>query len=263
VLNDMKYTEMFNTYIWSYDRPSRFIENEQGYFLIKVGNNIRDIYLFKRTDFNPSITRQEVIAITAGELFFLRLILYNYPKRSFLECLQFTNHTYATYQEADNDEVYSCFEEATHFQDMTQSELRTLFVISTLQGFPTLRILNEERFRHILYDDFLHNYDPPNHQAAWNDLLCDFARRFESDGKNMKDYGLPEPKHMKNELKIELNKYSRSDQLAIYNKLCDDVPNTNEQKEIFDDIIDAVKRKSTKIFYIQGQAGSGKSTLAK
>jgi len=270
-LHYMKYTQMFNTYIWSYDRPSRFNENEDGYYVIKVGSNIRDIYLFRRTDYSPSITRLEVIAITAGEQFFLRLILYNFPKRSYKECFQCSNQNYCTFQEAavaagivrDNDEVYSCFEEAAHFQDMTPYELRNLFVISTLQGFPTLRILKEERFQHIMYDDFLHNYNPPNHQAAWNDLLCDFARRFESDGKNMKDYGLPEPKHMKTELEIELNKYTRSEQLAMYNRLCDDVPNTNEQKLIFDDIVDAVKRKLTRIYYIQGQAGSGKSTLAK
>ena len=31
----------------------------------------------------------------------------------------------------------------------------------------------------------------------------------------------------------------------------------------FDEIVDAVQRQQTKLYYIQGQAGSGKSTLAK
>jgi len=271
LLNDLKYTDFFNAYIWSYNRPARFQEDAQGYYLIKLRNVVKDIYLYKRTVKYPSITRLEVVDITAGELFFLRLILYNYPKKSFSDCFKFNNRLYATYQEAavaagivkDNDEVYSCFEEAEHFQDMTPSELRSLFVISTLQGFPTLRILNEERFRLMLYNDYLHNYNPPNHQAAWNDLLTDFSLRFESDGKNMTDYGLPEPAHMKSELEIERTKYSKNDQLAIYDKLCIDAPNTSEQNEIFHDIVTAVIQKSTKIFYIQGQAGSGKSTLAK
>jgi len=138
-----------------------------------------------------SITRMENVAITSGELFFLRIILYNFPKLSYANCYQHNNRTYNTFQEAavasgvvrDNDEVYSCFEEAAHFQYMTPIELRTLFVIATLQGFPTIRILNEDRFKHLLYNDFLYNYSPPNHRAAWNDLLCDFAIRFESDGK--------------------------------------------------------------------------------
>ena len=75
--------------------------------------------------------------------------------------------------------------------------------MTTLRGFPTLKIFYEERFKHMLYDDFLHNYNPINHNAAWNDLLCDFASRFESDGKNMRDYGLSEPVQSKTELEIE------------------------------------------------------------
>ena len=270
-LYNMKYTELFNMYTWTYNRPARFVENQDGFYIINIRNNIRNIYLSKRSDRNPSITRLEVISITAGELFFLRLILLNYPKCSYADCLQFNNRTYRTYQESavaagivrDNDEVYSCFEEAEHFQDMTPTELRTLFVISTLQGFPTLRILNENRFRELMYDDYLHNYSPPNHAAAWNDLLCDFSRRFESDGKNMKDYGLPEPESMKTELEIERNKYDQNEQLEIYNKLCQETPNTTEQQQIFDEIMHAIERRLSKIYYIQGQAGSGKSTLAK
>ena len=270
-LYNMKYTELFNMYTWTYNRPARFVENQDGFYIINIRNNIRNIYLSKRSDRNPSITRLEVISITAGELFFLRLILLNYPKCSYADCLQFNNRTYRTYQESavaagivrDNDEVYSCFEEAEHFQDMTPTELRTLFVISTLQGFPTLRILNENRFRELMYDDYLHNYSPPNHSAAWNDLLCDFSRRFESDGKNMKDYGLPEPESMKTELEIERNKYDQNEQLEIYNKLCQETPSTIEQQQIFDEIIRATERRLAKIYYIQGQAGSGKSTLPK
>ena len=270
VLQNLKYTELFNRYTWSYTKPNSFNENEPGYYIISM-DNCKKIYLYKRSISRPSITRLENIAITAGEMFFLRLILYNFPKLSYRDCFQFNGRIYNTYQEAavaagivkDSGEVYCCFEEAEHFQNMTPGELRTLFVISTLQGFPTLTVLNEERFRNLLYDDFLHNYNPPNHQAAWNDLLCDFSNRFESDGKNMKDYGLPEPKNMKTELEIERHKYNCDDQLSYYYKLCDDVPNTYEQQQIFDEIVYAVENQLTKIFYIQGQAGSGKTTLAK
>jgi len=270
-LHSMKFTELFNLYTWSYNRPIRFQENQPGHYIITVQNINRNIYLYKRSEKNTSITRLEVIAITAGELFFLRLILYNYAKKSFADCLTFNDISYSTFQEAavaagivkDNDEVYACFEEAEHFQDMSPTELRTLFVISTLQGFPTLKILSEQRFQQIMYDDFLHNYNPPNHKAAWNDLLSDISRRFESEGKNMKDYGLPQPSQMKTELEIERNKYDSREQLLLYNKLCENIPNTYEQQEIFNEISRAVCLQMTKIFYIQGQAGSGKSTLAK
>ena len=271
ILASLKYTELFNAFTWSYQRPARFSENPSDNFIISIGNNLRNIYLYKRCKSNLSITRLEVIAIAAGETFFLRLILYNFSKISYSDCLQFNSRRYPTYQEAavasgivkDNDELYSCFEEAAHFQDSTPNELRTLFVMTTLQGFPTLKILYEERFKHMLYDDFLHNYNPINHNAAWNDLLCDFASRFESDGKNMRDYGLPEPLQSKTELEIERTKYDKNAQLAIYNNLCNEIPNTDEQQDIFDSIVNAVRLKLTRIYYIQGQAGSGKSTLAK
>jgi len=270
-LHNLKYTELFNSYTWSYKRPARFNENEVGYYIVYLSSNTRNIYLYRRTEHHLSITRMEVIAITAGELFFLRLILYNFPRQSFQDCMQFNNRSYGTYQEAavasgivkDNEEVCTCFEEAAHFQDTSPAELRSLFVMSTLQGFPTLKILYEDRFKQLLYDDFLHNYNPLNHEAAWNDLLCDLSRRFESDGKSMKDYGLPEPVVMKTELEIERNKYNRDTQLQLYYKLCEDIPNTTEQQDIFDNIVNAVAAKETKIYYVQGQAGSGKSTLAK
>ena len=270
-LQNLKYTELFNKYTWSYNRPHSFHENDQDCYIVKTAENAKNIYLYKRCFSKPSITRLETIAVMAGEIFFLRLILYNFPKQSYKDCFCFNDTMYATYQEAavaagivkDHDEIYSCFQEAEQFQNMTPAELRTLFVISTLQGFPTLKILNEQRFKYLLYDDFLHQYNPPNHHAAWNDLLCDFSNRFESDGKNMTDYGLPQPRNMKKELEIERHKYDSNEQLLYYNKLCDDVQNTVEQQEIFDEIINAVESKSTKIFYIQGQAGSGKTTLAK
>ena len=270
-LHNLKYTELFNIYTWTYQRPARFQENNQGNYIIKVQNNPRNIYLCKRANHQQSITRLEAISVTAGELFFLRLILYNYPKKNYADCREFNNVTYTTYQQAavaagivkDNDEVYTCFVEAEHFQDSTPAELRTLFVISTLQGFPTLRILQEDRFKRLMYDDFLHNYSPINHQAAWNDLLCDFSNRFESDGKNMKDYGLPQPARMKSELEIERNKYEVNEQLRLYRKLCENIPNTNEQQLIFNEIVNAVDQQLTRIYYIQGQAGSGKSTLAR
>jgi len=59
LLYDLKYKDFFNEYIWSYNRPARYQENEQGYYLIKVRNVDRDIYLYSRSVKYPSITRLE------------------------------------------------------------------------------------------------------------------------------------------------------------------------------------------------------------
>ena len=107
-------------YIWTYQRPARFQESNKGNYIIKMQNNAKDVYLCKKNNHHQSITRLEVIAITAGVLFFLRLIICNYPKKLYADCLQFNNTTYTTYQQAavaagivrDNVKVYTCFEEA-------------------------------------------------------------------------------------------------------------------------------------------------------
>ena len=59
-----------------------------------------------------------------------------------------------------------------------------------------MKTLDEERFKHVLYNDFLRLNNPINHVAAWNNL-------FEPDGKNVRDYGLPEPVVSKTDLEIE------------------------------------------------------------
>ena len=270
-LHHLRYTELFNAFTWGYQHPARDLLEGADIYNIQVPFILKPIYLYKRTDHNTSITRLEVISILAGELFFLRLILYNFARKSYAECKTFYGISYSTYQEAavasgiakDKDEIYVCFEEAAKFPYNTPSELRGLFVMATIQGFPTIKILQEDRFQQLLYDDFLHNYETQNHQAAWNDLLTDLCSRFEAEGKTMAEYGLPSPKVIRTELEIERLKYNQQTQLNLYLQLCQQSPNTEEQQNIFEEITQAVEQEQSKIFFIQGQAGSGKSTLAK
>ena len=270
-LHHLRYTELFNLYLWGYKLPARNMQHNNDIYTLQVRNISKPVYLYKRYEEKASITRLEVISVLAGELFFLRLILYNFARKSFADCKTFQGISYATFQEAavasgivkDKDEVYACFEEAANFPSNTPSELRGLFVMATIQGFPTIKILEEKRFQLLLYDDFLHNYDDENHQAAWNDLLTDLCCRFEAEGKTMVEYGLPSPKNLKSELETETLRYEPDAQMQLYLQLCDQSPNTNEQQDIFDEVSAAVQQGLSKLFYIQGQAGSGKSTLAK
>ena len=270
-LQNFKYADIFNMYMWSYEKPKRNIYERNELYAIQIPGINKIVYLYKKKSTKKSITRLEIVSITAGELFYLRLILYNFNRASFEDCKCFARISYSTYQEAaiaagivkDKNEVFTCFEEALKFPFNTPAELRSLFVMTTIQGYPTLKILQEQKFKEMLYTDFYHDYEEDNPVAAWNDLLRDLCSRFESEGKNMQDYGLPLPKDMKTELEVEKLKYDPDMQRKLYLSLCNQTPNTHEQQQIFDEIACAIKHKQTRLFYIQGQAGSGKSTLAK
>jgi len=69
-LNKEKYTDFYNSYTWSYKKPSGFVDNTAGCYVIAIRNTQRNIYLYHKKKINPSITRMENLAITAGELFF-------------------------------------------------------------------------------------------------------------------------------------------------------------------------------------------------
>ena len=270
-LHHLRYTELFNAFTWSYTRPATRMQEGTDIFIIQLPFITKNVYIYKRCDKNASITRLEVISVLAGELFFLRLILYNFARKSYQDCKNYQGISYATYQEAavasgivkDKDEIYACFDEAAKFPYNTPSELRALFVMATIQGFPTIKILQENRFRELMFDDFLHNYEMQNQETAWNDLLADLCSRFEAEGKTMAEYGLPSPQLIKTELEMERLKYNQNAQRELFLQLCNQTPNTDEQQSIFDEITIAVLQQHSKIFYIQGQAGSGKSTLAK
>jgi len=47
-LHNLKYTELFNTYIWDYKRPAGFSDNITGNYIINIRNIQKNIYLYKK-----------------------------------------------------------------------------------------------------------------------------------------------------------------------------------------------------------------------
>jgi signal recognition particle GTPase len=80
----------------------------------------------------------------------------------------------------------------------------------------------------------------------------------------MDQYGLPSPQLIKTELQKELLRYDTAEQQIIYETLCNDLPNTDEQQQIFDGVVDAVLNNSAdkQLHSVSGIAGSGKTTVA-
>jgi hypothetical protein len=130
------------------------------------------LYLYKRKDNTDRIVRMEMIYITAGEPYFLRLIAKHRPFRSFVDARTVDGTLHATFQQAavalkiveDDRDARQCFEEAAHFnaagpQDvhLTPARLRGLFAHLTLNGYPTLSIYNDDALRDTMLTDLLDN----------------------------------------------------------------------------------------------------------
>ena len=79
----------------------------------------------------------------------------------------------------------------------------------------------------------------------------------------MSDYGLPEPQNSETELERALLEYDPHQQSLLLNHLNATTPNTIEQQQIFNQIMDSIQNNHTSLYFIQGMGGSGKTTLAK
>jgi len=64
-------------------------------------------------------------------------------------------------------------------------------------------------------------------------------------------------------LQRALIEYDPQQQAQLLQHLNETTPNTVEQQEIFNQILDSIYNKSTTLYFIQGMGGSGKTTLAK
>ena len=189
----------------------------------------------------------------------VRLILINVPVISFEAAL----HGLHTFQLAaislglveDKKECLLCFREACLYS--TPAQLRSLFVLLTIQGFPTHIIFDEPtnlNLKQMMYPDFvMHNNH--NDNFAYNQLLNDLSHRLLEDNHTLSDYGFPEPDIITTDLQRERMKYNTDEQLHIFNNLNATHPNTPEQQEIFDYVTSGLQQKLTQIIFIQGKCG--------
>lgn len=167
ILSNLTYTKFFQQYTYSNKCPTRFntmeINNNDSSHIFKI-NMLplsKTIFLFKRNEKSKSITRLEMVPLTIGEKWYLRLILYSRPVLTFKDARTVNGITYSTFQLAalaahlvdDENEVTIAFQWA--ILSSTPSELRTLFVIMTTEGFPTAKLYEDLNLRTKLMEDFL------------------------------------------------------------------------------------------------------------
>ena len=153
------------------------------------------------------------VPFTAGEAFYLRLLLSEVPAYSFGQLKRYWKDGQqfdgASFQEAaiarglvQKVEIARImFNE--ELSTATPYEFRHFFVHATLHGFPTLEFFHEESVWHRMCDDFYAK--SKNRDVARNDLLKELARLFkaQSDGKSMESFGLPQWQSSETELDME------------------------------------------------------------
>jgi energy-coupling factor transporter ATP-binding protein EcfA2 len=278
---EMLFTQFYKEWDYSYKLPSRYTEFrfvepanpwEVGIFHVNTFINPR-LYVYRRVKPQDNIVRLGMLYISAGEIWYLRLLLMHFPTRWYDSLKIVDMNEYSTFQAAavahglveHENEAFLCFRDAAEFD--TSQKLRSLFIQLTKEGWATVAIFENHHLLTRMMDTDLLPQNDNNFALAKNLLLIEFQKRFVAEEKSLALYGLPEPEDMDTMLDREKLKYDPAQQLLLYNEFIANRPLNQQQQDAFNQIVHLFHNNQDNangtVFLIQGQAGSGKSTFAK
>lgn len=215
----------------------------------------------------PHITRIDSVRPSAGERFYLRLMLSSRPATSFLDARTVNGVAYDTFQEAaiafglfdEQNEADYALQEAVVTR-RTPRQIRVLFIHLLMNDCIQSPIHAWETFRDALCQDFyLQNNN--NRDVAEEYALRELSHYLEEYGKTLDSFGLPEPAHQHPEILHELERWGsdpegQRDQvdaaLEVFNP---------EQRAIFDQVKNALDNHEPLQLFVDGKAGRGKTFL--
>ena len=298
VFAEYKYTEFFKHFAYSRKLPARFRNSvmwdlisitsansgtfDFQHFCIDISGKFpflhgsgKRLYLFSRDSTKAnSIIRMNWVYPSAGEIFYLRILLFNLPAMSFQDYRTVNNIEFKTFQLAavarnlvdDDREAYLAFQNVILMS--TPAELRSLLVLLTVEGYPTLSIIQDEGMFSTMYDDYLHldNECIGNIGLAKNKCLLDLKRRFDMHGEDIMEacgFPLPIASADMTELDRIRLKYEPTAQKQLLDQYLRNSPNTDEQEVAFEEVKRALEENRGCFIFIQGSAGTGKSTFAR
>jgi energy-coupling factor transporter ATP-binding protein EcfA2 len=268
-MRDLKYTNFYKLYR-HVTNPKIRVHNHSLYHRIYIDGVQKEVYIKQREESSDVIVRMEMIYPSAGEIWYLRVLLLNKAFVSYEDARTCNGITYPTFQLSalayefinSHNETQLCFQEALLLS--SPPELRFLFAILTMQGFPTLSIYEDQECWEALTLDYRHDIRLLQSREAINNyLLLDLHKLFVENHCSLRDYSLPEPQEYPTELAIERLKYNAEEQLVVLNELNINSPNNEDQEQLFQTIKLSIDLNETCKYFIQGQAGCGKTTLAK
>jgi hypothetical protein len=224
------------------------------------------------------IGRLHYVHPSAGERYYLRMLLLTVRGATSYEHLRFHNRTYHhTFKEAcksrgllgDDQEWYDAFDEAAAWA--TSAQLRSFFVTMIL--FCEVGDENaffEKVWRH-LSDDIIYQYrdmiGDPNYalpDSRTRDILLDeLSALFSQSGRNIVDFNLPPKTHaqypvLQNRLLQEELSHPLDPSIDMDNP----TRTLNEdQTNAFNTIVERVQRNEPGFFFVSGYGGTGKTYL--
>ena len=238
----------------------------------------RDRSWTKRKQQHGKIGRLHYVHPSAGDRYYLRVLLLTVKGATSYEHLMFHNGTYhCTFKEAcrsrglldDDQEWYSAFDEAAAWA--TSPQLRSLFVTMLLFCEVSDENTFFEKVWHHLADDIIYQYrdmiGDPNHvlpDSRLRDYLLDeLCALFSQSGRNITDFNLPPKTHaeypiLHNRLVEEELSYPIDPLIDINNPTA----SLNEdQTNAFHTIVNKVQQNQPGFFFVSGYGGTGKTYL--
>ena len=210
-LENMKFIEFYSKFSYSYTLPTKFsklqkenIKSNYNKFYSKIDvfhikNKRRlpnSVYIYARKGNNSSIICLGTVSINTGEKYYMRMFVYNHALRNY-EDAYIDNHgnKHSSIQTVcringylnDQNEAEQAFNDCILSNDPKQ--LRLIFVQLTINGFPTIKIIENDDNFDLLSADIQES----NPFIKRNKLLSMLYDSFQNEGKNMGDYGLPLP----------------------------------------------------------------------
>ena len=255
----LKYTQFWENVITT-PRPSAI----QGAFELHVRG--RTIYMHPRNR-GEMICRMTVMYPSAGEPYYLRLLLQRTSPRNFVDARTVEGTILPKYQAAcqalglldQQNEHELCFEEAVRERCLDAAQLRSLFVILTVDGGPARNIF--DKYEHEMATDYLQFM---SNESARNALLEYLQTNFGNLGKSLEAYGLPSPSANLTELQYELQRWNAD---ICHQFLTQNAPRLGaQQAEAYRDFTDLIQRSSStarlnNCCFLHGRAGCGKTFL--
>jgi hypothetical protein len=232
----------------------------------------------RRRQQHGKIGRLHYVHPSAGERYYLRMLLLTVKGATSYEHLRFHNRRYhPTFKEAcksrgllgDDQEWYNAFDEAAAWA--TSAQLRSLFVTMVLFcEVGDENSLFEKVWRH-LSDDIIYQYrdmiGDPNYSlpdSRTRDYLLDeLSTLFSQSGRDIADFNLPPKTH--------------ADYPALYNRLVEEelsyppdpsidmnsptLSLNEDQTQAFNAIVHRVRQNQPGFFFVSGYGGTGKTYL--
>lgn len=242
-LENSTYTAFFQKWIYKLSAPRKSSAQYCYEISIPFHTTNKRVFVVRRKQNGENIVvRMATVYITAGEPWYLRLLLLRKPASSFQDLLTVNGVAFTRFQDAAVKEGYVydhtaakiCFDEMRHLK--APYELRVQFVTMTIAGYPTLLILDDQDCIKSMMADFL-DENQHNWGLSYRLLLLDINRRFKAANVSMDDFGLPVPEDRISEIEYARLKYDVECQKNLYEACIQTSPFTTEMMVYMYDII--------------------------